>query len=168
LKELASLDPKKLAVNLPALRIVSEQPLSKVSPAPAELRSIAYNLAKVNPTTDDYWRTVLQFIQFASAHYAPNAPPPGSRVNFELKASRINHAIKFPPHSGVSIDGVAIENETFTDSRIIFTGIPSVIKNVQFINYAFEFPTVNKPSSYLEATGRELPSGIQSATIAGL
>jgi hypothetical protein len=69
----------------------------------------------------------------------------------------------------IELAGGAIENLTLRDARIIFTNQPTFLKNVTFINCAFEFPTVGKPSSYLEAAGRELlGSGIQSATIAGL
>jgi hypothetical protein len=169
LNELSSLDAKTLAVNLPALRTISEQPVSKVSPAPSELRGLASTLSRVNETTEDYWPTALRFIQFASARFATNAPPPGSPISITLKDTRVNNAIHISPRSVIAIDGAVIEDETFTDSRIIFSDNPSILRNVKFINCAFEFPTLDKPTPYLEATGRELlRTGIQSASIAGL
>lgn len=75
LGELAAFDVKQLTKNLPALRELSEQPVKQVLPNPSALRNVSETLAKVSDATDDYWPTVLRFIQFASAGMSNNAPP---------------------------------------------------------------------------------------------
>ena len=170
LQRLASLDSNHLGASLPVLRLVSEQPVSKVSPSPAELRAIAYTLSKVNPNSPDYWPTVLAFIQFASAHFGSNAPPPGTPVNGYIGHNRIvGSVIRLPPHIVIELEDNYIEDETFTDSRIIFTGNPSVLKNVRFINCAFEFRNIAQPSPYSKAAASQLlAAGIQTVSIASL
>jgi hypothetical protein len=166
---LASLDPNQLEASLPILRLVSEQPVSKVAPSSVELQSIAYKLSEVNPNSQNYWPTVLAFIQFASAHFGDKAPPPGTPVTVHLgHNSIIGNAIGLGP-SVIEIDGDDIEDATFTDSRIIFTGKPAILKNVRFINCAFEFRNITRPSPYSKAAASQLlAAGIQSVSIASL
>jgi hypothetical protein len=170
LQRLASLDPQQLEASLPVLRLISKQPVSKVSPNPAELRKITETLSKMNPSAPDYWPTVLTYIEFASTHYAPNAPRSGGLVlklrNNIIGSNNGTTGIHFPRHSTVEIDGDMLTNETFIDSRIIFTGTPSTLINVKFINCVFEFRTADRPNQFMKGAARQLlASGIQTANI---
>jgi hypothetical protein len=167
LEEIANLDPKQFAQNLPALRKVSEQPVASVSPTPATLEKVAYQLKSVDENTDDYWPTVLRFIQFASAGLASNTPAPGSRPLISYKDLTLNGGLPTgTDHVIVQFDRVGLANVTFTNSRIIFTSNPSTFMNVRFINCAFEFPDTNSPSPSLKKTGELLlSSGLTSAYV---
>ncbi len=154
LKEIASLGPKQFAQNLPALRKVSEQPLADVSPAPDTLKRVAYQLKSVDETTEEYWPTVLKFIEFASAGLAPNAPPYNGKDGMYL-TDVSGPGIKLPARS-VFILGGRIANMTFVESRIVFTDKPVTFQNVTFVNCAFQFPTTDRPSPNLEMAGRAL------------
>lgn len=168
LQDISTLNEKQFAINLPALKKVVEQPATKVLPTPELLQDIGLKLQKVSESTkstNDYWLTVLQFIQFASASYAPKAPPPGSPVNVYL-GNNHGAGISVPPGGVYQLSG-EIANITFTNSRIIFTDQPVFLKNVRFINCAFEFPQALSPS--LENTGQQLlASGIKTAYVAGM
>jgi hypothetical protein len=168
LQDISALNEKQFAINLPALKKVAEQPATKVLPTPELLQGIGLKLQKVSESTkstNDYWLTVLQFIQFASTSYAPKAPPPGSPVNIRI-ANNHGVGISVSPGGVYQLSG-EIANTTFTDSRIIFTDEPAFLKNVRFINCAFEFPQTLSPS--LENTGQQLlASGIKTAYVAGM
>lgn len=169
LKELASLDTKHLAQNLPALRKVSEQPISEVSPPPMVLQQVVVRLQHVSESTEDYWPTLLRFIQFASRGLASRAPAPGSVPAMWLDNVSVNGVNVVGPGSIVELRGGKLQNTTFTDSLIIFTTTPTKLINVRFVGCAFEFPDLDEPSPSVKDYSRELlASGIQSATITGM
>ena len=153
LKDLSTLDQNQFAKSLPALRKVSEQPVSQVAPAPEILHDVTLKLQHVDPNTPEYWQTVLQFIQFASNGLASNAPPPGSPVNATLTDVS---GLRLSAKGVYVLRGGVIANMRFEDSRIVFTSNPVQLRNVTFVNCAFDFPDVNIPSPYLENAGRQL------------
>lgn len=155
LDDLSKLDKRQFANALPALRKVTEQPVAKVSPDQAVLRDVAFKLRETSENTPDYWTTVLRFIQFASNGMASNAPPPGSPINATIQNSYLTHQT-FPEHSVFVLDGGGMEYTRFENSRIIFTNNPVRMRNVTFVNCAFEFPGIATPTPYLENAARQL------------
>lgn len=161
LKDLSALPPKQFAQSLPALHKVTEQ-TAKVATTPAVLQKVSEQLQSVSSNTDDYWPTVLRFIQFSSARLASNAPPEGSPVNvFYTNVSGIR-----PPEGGTYQLKGMIANMTFVNSRIILTETPVFFQNARFIDCAFDLPAIENPPVYLRQTGRQLlASGITSGTL---
>lgn len=167
LKELSGLAPQQFAKSLSALRRVGEQPVTAVNPTPAELHELAQKLLNTPETTPDYWPTVLQFIQFASAGLSPDVPPPGP-PNVIISH---NKGLGFGPfsHSIVLLDGGELVNTRFEHSRIIFTNDPVQMKNVVFVDCIFVLPVSNKPNPYLQRAARTLlASTLNSAVISDL
>jgi hypothetical protein len=162
LTQLASLDTKRFTQNLTALRKVSEQPVANVATTPEVLKKVAYQLNAVDEKTDNYWPTVLRFIEFASAGLASNAPPKGSLVTrtFTKESGKDGQSPLlggFILNGGVFVlDGAVLQDIRFVEARIIFTDNPSTLKNVTFINCAFEFPDIDRPSPALEIASRAL------------
>jgi hypothetical protein len=169
LSELASLPPKSLEKNLSALRSVVQQPNDQFVPIPETLQNVRRNLTHVDQDSPDYWPTALEFIAFASNSLAPNAPPRGTPPTVILKGDVFQGAA-FPRSSVVLLDGGALTNERFEDSRIIFTNTPVILRNVTFINCAFEFPTItNEPPRFMKEAGRDLlASNLQNSYIPGV
>lgn len=166
LKELTTLDKPQLVLSLPALQKISEQPIDKVNPSPATLKDVAYKLRDVDQSAEDYWPAVLKFLQFASAGLASNVPAPGSRPIWSLTNVGLNGINLIPPKSIVKFDGGLLQDVTITDSRVIFTNNPVTMKNVRFVNCAFEFPDTNDPSPAIKKTGEILlASGITSGYV---
>jgi hypothetical protein len=163
LNELAHLTETQFAENLSALKAVTEQPANEVETTTSVLQDVAMKLQNTDVNADDYWPTVLRFIQFASSRYSSTAPAAGTPVNEYL--SNIDGP-NFPSRGVYQLQGGYVRNETFRDSRIIFTNNPVIFQNVRFINCVFEFPNDNNPPPYLRNAGRELlVAGIQTATI---
>ena len=78
LKSIASQSPKFFAASLPVLQKVIEHPPSEqFKPDAPTLLDIAASLRDASENIPDYWPTVLQFLQFASAGMSPDVPPPG-------------------------------------------------------------------------------------------
>jgi hypothetical protein len=120
------------------------------------LRAIAVKLQHTDENSPEYWPTVLRFIHIASAAGSPKAPPPGSPINIRLTNVGLeNQAL--PPRLGVVLfDGGSATNFRFEDSRIIFTEHPVQLRNVTFINCAFEMPDMSAPTPYIKNAAREL------------
>jgi hypothetical protein len=169
LSELASLPPKSLEKNLSALRVVVQQPADRVIVGPETLQDVRRNLTKIDQESPDYWPAVLEFIAFASNSLAPNAPPRGTRPTVILKGD-VFQGVGIPRSSVVLLDGGTLTNERFEDSRIIFTDTPVILRNVTFINCAFEFPTINdEPPRFMKEAGRDLlASNLQNSYIPGV
>jgi len=168
LQELGALQPKQLSSALPALQKITEQPVAEVDPQPATLQEVAGKLRLVDETAPDYWPTVLRFIQFASAGMSPDAPPAGI-PNLIVTNSVIRPwkgAFGNMTGKVIVLDGDQIEDGTFEKCRIVFTGTPTTMRRITFINCIFEFPRQNQPTRYLMGIGRALlASGIQRAFI---
>ncbi len=79
LKQIAPLPPKEFIRNLPALKMIAEQPPANVGSDNPTLHEIALKLLGADEHAPDYWPTTLQFIKFASSSVsASKAPPPGT------------------------------------------------------------------------------------------
>ena len=148
------LDKKQFASALPALRKVTEQPVAKVSPTPSVIEDVSLKLRDVNENTQDYWPTVLQFIQFASAGLSLDVPPPGD-PNLLVSYSR---GMRFGTVSRkiVLLDGSDIVDTRFEHCRIIFTKNPTPLRNVVFVDSVFEFPISDHPVPYIQKAARVL------------
>jgi hypothetical protein len=170
LSELATLPPKDLGKSLSALRIVAQQPVAEVKPAPATLQDVQRNLLRVDENAPDYWPTVLQFIGFASTAIAPNAPPHGTPPNITLKNVVASGQVINRRAGVILLDGGILQNMAIEDSRIIFTNNPVILKNVSFINCAFEFPSESdQPPDFIKLAGRILlASNLQNTYISGI
>lgn len=168
LRELDTLKPHQLALNLPALQKVTEQPIATVNPSAETLKGVGGRLLLVNENAPDYWPTILRFIQFASAKFAPDAPPDMGPER-AMQMSNVQGYLKLPPKIVVYLNGGIIADQVFTDDRIVFTDSPVYFRNVHFIRCAFQFPhDLLSPSQPLRNTSRELlASGIESTYIAG-
>jgi hypothetical protein len=164
---LGTLQPKQLSDALPALQRITEQPVAEVAPQPAALREVAVNLRLVNEGSPNYWSIVLGFIRWASNGMSPDAPPPGS-PNLELHrfGARPFGAIR---NKIVVLDEVDIQDGEFDNCRIIFTGKPSVLKRIMFVNCVFEFPITDQPSVPLKRISEQLlAGGIEHALVESL
>ena len=169
LSELASLDVKQFTKNLQALTTVTEQPPANVIVPAQVLQSVGSRLLALNDKTENYWPTVLKFVQFASEKYSDQAPPPGTPVQIILGSNKSDTSIHLGSHRVILLNGGRLENETFVGSRIIFGRNPLVLVNVHFINCAFEFQDANEPSPLSEQVGRQLlASGIKDAAVTGM
>lgn len=157
LKQINELDQQTFSKALPALRKVTEQPSAEVDATQPTLQDIAEKLRRTDEASPDYWPTVLQFLEFASALISPNAPPHGEPNAFLHGVSlHGQYAMSFPPHAVILFDGGEVENYTFRDCRIIFTEKTVRLKNVSFINCAFEMPITNTPTPYLKSASQLL------------
>lgn len=154
--EIASLDSKQFAQNLPALRRASEPPLAAAAISAQVLHQVANKLRSVDENSQDYWPTVLQFLQFAREGMSPDVPAPG-RPTIDLEHITAGRG-SFGPfkHEIVRLDGVTLEGQTFENSRIIFTENPTRMSNVTFLNCVFEMPHVENPSPYLKQASQQL------------
>lgn len=164
LKELAGLDPKTLAQNLPALRAISQQPPIQFSNDLSSVHEVAHKLGSVSESTSDYWPTAADFLNFASRLSAPNLHPKGTPVKY---------------------NGVTIKDQTFSDQTVIFVNV--IFKNVKFVRCVIlfedlstvtmqsvtfedcdiEFPMLPEipPNPYRQTIQQLLASNIQHATL---
>jgi hypothetical protein len=169
LHEINGLDQKAFAKSLPILRVVSEQSATEAKPSQPLLGGIADKLSKTSPSTPEYWPTVLQFLQFASAGLAPaNVPPPGTPPILKTSSGGIYANNRF---EGVTVvlNGGTIEGNVFDHCRVIFTDTPVKMTHITFINSAFEFPVSSAPSLYIqEASKLLLASDLKTASIPAL
>jgi hypothetical protein len=169
MKEIASLDVKQLAQNLPALQKVSEQPFEAVHPSSEALREVIFRLRVVNEDADGYWPAVAQFLQFVSSATS-DAPPPGPPDNvFDNVSMSGGMTIRTPTHAVVKLAGI-IEGLTFTDDRIVLAeGVR--LRNVHFVGCAFEIegrPDPSPPPSVKQVTRELLASdNLRDAVIGG-
>ncbi len=155
LRDISQLKQEQFAKALPTLKQITERPFpSQPLPQPI-LRDVAQKLLRVDERSPDYWPTVLQFIQFASAGLSLDVPPPGP-PNFVI-AKNIGN-ISFAPisHLRVKLDGGDLVNTRFEHSRIIFTENPVHMKDVVFIDCVFEMPISATPNRYLQDASRML------------
>lgn len=167
LQEIANLKPEQFSGALPALQKITEQPVATVAPEPATLNEVAVKLSTVGETTPDYWITTLRFIEWASAGMSPNAPQPGE-PNFVFKGSvgSLQQAFGIIRGKIVVLDNVDFQDGVFDSCRIIFSGTPSVLKNIRFVNCVFEFPVTNYPPAPLKQMSEQLlAEGIQRAVV---
>jgi hypothetical protein len=172
LKQINELDPKTFAKALPALRKVAEQPVSEVAPNEATLHQIATQLRNTSETTPDYWSTVLRFIQFATAGFSPNAPPPGppqSVLSNVFANGPTALVLRTYSNEVVLLEGGELWNARFENCRIIFTQNPVRMHNFTFINCVFEMPITDTPSPYLKSASQLLlASNLRSVKIPSL
>jgi hypothetical protein len=154
--EIISLDKKDFTRNLPALRTVAEQPIWKVAATGSDLHQIFKRLTDTNDSTPEYWPTVLQFLQFASSGLGSKAPPSGPSSIIASNSVFINAKQAFPSDSIILLDGGSLQNTELLRDRIIFTNNPLKIRNVRFVDCAFELPVLSDPNPYLRQVARQL------------
>jgi hypothetical protein len=164
LKELSMLAPNQLAKALPALQKVTERPITEAAPSPIILREVANKLRVVDQTIPDYWPTVLQFLQFASAATSDKVPPSDARAIVYISKSSARNS-RFENRS-IVLDGGALPNSQFIRCRIRFTNNPVDIRGCVFIDCAFEFPVTDKPPpDHIQRFGKVmLASDLKSVT----
>lgn len=169
LHEINGLDQKAFAKSLPILRVASEQSAKEAKPSQPLLGGIADKLSKTSPSTPDYWPTVLQFLQFASAGLAPaNVPAPGTLPILRTSTRSIYAHNAF---SGVTVilDGGTLVGNHFDRCRVIFTDAPVKMTNVEFTNSVFEFPISSARSPYVQRASKLLlASDLKTAKIPSL
>jgi hypothetical protein len=155
LNEIKDLKAGALAKNLPALRRVAELPVGQVKPSIPELREVTYNLRSVDESSEEYWPTVLQFIQFASSAMAPaqDVPPPGF-INIRISQSHCSPSIAghciVASHRAILLDGGSMPNSMFDHCRVIFTQNAVDLRGSVFNECVFEMPVSSAPTPYLK------------------
>jgi len=171
LKRNSSVNQDEFNKSLPALREAVEVATQTKAIVPNEtLQQIAQKLRQASESSPDYWPTVLQFIQFASAGLSPDVPPPG-KPNLELHSTAIRGRNIFGTIKNriVLLDGGELVDQRFENSRIIFTEQPVRMQNVEFVNCVFEMPSVESPIPYLKQVSQELlASNLNSVRIKAL
>ena len=164
LQEVAKFQARQFSDALPAIQAITEHPVITVSPELVTLQEVAIKLSRVNEATPNYWSVTLGYIQWASAGMSPSAPPPG-QPNFIISKSA-EFSFGTVRDRIILLDEAGIRDTVFENCRIIFTGKPSVLKNITFINCVFEFPITNQPPLPLKQMGEQLlAEGIHHAVI---
>jgi hypothetical protein len=167
LRRLSELDLKTFASSLSQLRQAIDQAGPQATVDPATLATITAKLRQTPESAPEYWPTVLRFIQFASSRMAPNAPPPGQkpRALSEIVSVGLMRGIREDRRTILFDDG-ELGNGEFTNCRIIFTQHPVQLTHATFRHCAFELPTTDAPSPYLQKVCRLLlSSNLDSVSI---
>lgn len=159
LKELGTVPSPVFAHALPALRAVVESSVTEVRPQPDTLTEVASKLHAVPEAIPDYWTTTLSFIRWASAGISPDVPPPGL-PDFGFSASIVDVPLTsiygIIRHRVFLLDGVSMRDGVFENCRIIFSGRPSTLKNIKFINCVFDVPIIESPPVPLKRFSEQL------------
>lgn len=163
LNDLKNTPQNVFAQSLPALQAAIKQiPPSPAMPDQATVREIADKLRHTDESAPEYWRTVLQFISFASSRFIRDVPPPGPP--WALESVQGNFSGR-QDHGAILVDGGIITDFTCEKCRIVFTQKPVKLRNVTFIDCVFDFPD-GQPSPVIKEAARVLlAAGIQKATI---
>ncbi|MBI3895629.1 MAG: hypothetical protein HY313_06830 [Acidobacteria bacterium] len=168
IKEIAALSPKDFPHSLPALRKITERPVSEVKPTVDILRELVEKLRNIDESSPDYWPTLLQFIQFASASFSPDVPPPGKPTSI-ISNNTVRVSVRGVKKAIVLLDGGELVDSDFENSRIIFTPNPVRMRNVRFTNCVFEIPLTETPNQYIKSASQQLlASNLQSVSISSL
>ncbi len=160
INDVARLDNSAFATRLPSLREAVDQSPGAVDPTPDVLRTIAQKLERTTPTAAAYWPTVLRFIQFWSEASASDVPAPGTKPTIEIQDSQLPLVTN---HQVILLDGGELFNSRISNSRIIFTSKPIVVRNNTFVNCVFEFPITTTPNEFLQKASKQLLASAASA-----
>jgi hypothetical protein len=158
-KQIASLGQKAFTKALPALRQVMGKPISETKPDPNLLQQISQKLRQTDESAPEYWPALLQFLQFASAIFAPpDVPPPGPPdFIFRRNINRASGPLFSPFEKRiVLLDGGELANEKFIKCRVMFTQNAVRLRNITFINCVFEMPVTSTPTPFLKDASRTL------------
>jgi hypothetical protein len=161
LKNSASMSPDEFNKSLPSLRSAMQIATQAKAIVPTEtLQQIALKLRQTGESNPDYWPTVLQFIQFASASFVAPAdvPPPNARFSqmSNVTCSGSAHCV-VANYCAVILDGGNIPHSMFDHCRIRFTNNPVGLAGTQFIDCVFEMPTdITQPTPYLKNSAKAL------------
>jgi hypothetical protein len=167
LSEIVSLDQAAFTRALPALRRVAEQPVREVAPTAPVLVKVVGRLRQTPESAPEYWPSVLQFIRFASDGISPLAPDTGP-VNLAIR-SNMGLSLRSLVGQRILLEGGELVDTRFERCRIKFTEDAVRMRNVVFVDCAFEFPTSTAPGDYLRAAARLLlGSDLQTVRIAAL
>lgn len=161
LKRHSSMNQDEFNRSLASLRNAVQIAAQARAIVPNEIvQKIAQKLRQTSESSPEYWPTVLQFIQFATASLiAPTDVPPAS-TQYSM-ASNINcaatmHCMKLS-HCAIILDGGHIPNSIFDHCRIKFTSNPVGLEGTRFIDCVFEIPTdITQPTPYLKNSAKIL------------
>ncbi len=156
LDEIKNLKGKAFTNALPALSLVTEQPILEVKPDDSTLHQIAQKLYSADESVPDYWKTVLRFITFVGSRANPNVPPPGPPTS--IFSNNNGFGVHIPPikNQVVLLDGGDLGPIRFEHCRIIFTKHPVQMNNVDFVDCVFELPDSSSPNEYIKRVTKEL------------
>ena len=150
LHRFAAMNDQDFAVSLPAFQSFIETQ-NKESFSLGLVEPIATKLRKLNPNTPAYWPSVLGFIQAASTSSgSPALPSPVRFTNLHIKGG-----IAFQ-NMTVILDGGGLEDTSVVNSAIVFTGNPTLLKNVRFINCRFLFSVSDNPPQQTKHVAEQL------------
>jgi hypothetical protein len=144
---------------------VSKFLVSDIKPSPTTLQAVAQKLLNTSEKSPDYWPTVLQFLNFASASISSSLP--STLVGVNASNTRLND----DTFTGfrITLDGGEVKDSKFINSRIVFTTNPVRLENVTFMNCVFEMPVTDNPSPYLQKASQALlGSGLNSGSFSSL
>ncbi len=168
LREIGALDQKEFPKALPSLRKALEQPASEVRPDQGVLGKLMRRLRNVDESAPDYWPTVLQFIQFASAGLSAGAPAPGP-PQIMIRSNKGFANLGPITNTVVLLDGGDLGYTTFVKCRIVFTEHPVRMRNVMFVDCVFEMPKTDNPNPYLRRASQALlAANLKSVSIPSL
>jgi hypothetical protein len=161
LERFRDMDPQIFAVSLSDLQKVVMQSPSATVPDKPTISAIAAQLSRTPESSPQYWPTVLRFLQFASASNSPDVPPPGTRTNLQLSHvtrvvnGKVDYLSINANHCVARLEAVWITGR-LENCRIIFTGEPVRMRNMQFVNCVFEFPDIDNPNPTIKGAAKEL------------
>lgn len=158
-QEIAALDPKAFAINLPALRTVAERPSAEVNPSQSLLHNVAVKLGNTSEASPEYWPTALQFVHFGTSALSPDAPPPGPPWYLYLTGGEWNtFQGNYEKQAFFIGDGPTIfRDSVFVKCRIVIG--PNVVlqlKNVTFVDCVFDFPTNGEATPVVRQIAKSL------------
>lgn len=166
LNEIGSLDQKSFTKALAALKRIVQNPIIETKPDLNLLQQILQKLRQTNESAPEYWPTLLQFLTFASAVFAPPDVPPRGQPPFELSHNMGPVSVGSVDRSVVILDGGNIIDSKFERCRIVFTKNVALMQNVKFIDCVFEMPVTNTPTPFLKkASQMLLASNLKAVSI---
>jgi len=173
LKRHSSMNQDEFNKSLASLRNAMQIAAQARAVVPNEtIQKIAQQLRQTGESSPEYWPTILQFIQFASASLIAPADVPPANTQYTV-ASNFNcvggmRCMQLS-HCAIVLDGGHIPNSIFDHCRIKFTSNPVGLEGTRFIDCIFEIPTdITQPTPYLKNSVKILlASNLRQVTFPG-
>jgi hypothetical protein len=172
LQAFVGMDPKAFAASLPQLRKELEQASPQSVPRPDEtlVRAVAQKLGQANSGASEYWPTVGAMITYTSQlrtksginpstihlRHCSEVSGPMSRMTFD--GSTDGKAFS----CDLTLDNADLSDSTISNAVVRFSGGPSKLSNVRFVNCLFLVTLPQSPITPARTIAKELLAGVGS------